>query len=106
ISKKKWLTKAKAPANATNTIISASILVEKILLFLGSSVCCFIFFPPPVLPGSGSKGRQQTAVLSARSFSQLPHTLSEEDNVALSHISFAKAFVFRLSNLVLDLFFR
>jgi hypothetical protein len=64
-------------------------------LFLVGSVCCFIFFPPPVLPGSGSKGRQQLAVLSAGSFSQLPETLSEKDIAALSHISFAKDSVFQ-----------
>jgi hypothetical protein len=53
----------------TKMAISAKILVWNIVWFF---VFVFIFFPPPVLPGSGSMGRQQKAVLSARLLSQLP----------------------------------
>jgi hypothetical protein len=64
--------KLKTVAKATKIAISAKTLDAEYEFF---SLGLFNFFPPPVLSGSGSTGRQQIAVLSAGSFSQLPKTL-------------------------------
>jgi hypothetical protein len=54
--------------NAIMSDASASILVGTLVRL--------IFFPPPVLSGSGSKGRQRfSRPLSRVTFSQLPETL-------------------------------
>jgi len=57
--------------NAMKIVASARIRVWKIGGFFAQAVS----FPPPVLSGSGSLGRQHPAVLSAESLSQLPETL-------------------------------
>jgi len=79
--------KLSAVPKAVKIAISARIWV--LILFLGlefrvfSSVWLFIIFPPPVLPGSGSQGRQQ--ILSSQPvISSSPRTnkLVEVENIS------------------------